>query len=1076
MAPSQSFSEPLAKEPAEPSRVGRSEDSSRIGEACRIMPTESDNGVHEHGVSHLKVPLGYRAVVMSDLLLSLGKESPNSPSGDELIQLLTTSAALVVVVLAGNTFILDNPQDALNVESLAIREESTTHSEENAAPSTKTALLVARLPALVQAVKIFLSDPCHKLVCIPGSRDAILGSTTSPYRHAMEDLGVEFATAVELEVATAAGSKLIRVEASTDNAIPNSPYPNSRDIARLLAKQSPFLSDADRLSDSSCLGRFIASNIIYKKLVYWSWLLLLPLAAALLLRLPLAYALASHAVAHHLAPPSAATPTGLAVIDHHLEIISITSLAGAILLGGVLAILARRAWATVSAILDVRPGINANDDARQRARQLLEEGYAGLITSNTLQAELEAMSNGFFANTGANTEIVEEHPSRLGLPPVFLRHRQRSALEIEAGAELHVRLLLSDQTIKGSGSWLERLLARDTNRIVQPEKNKQVGPWRTWVSRSAKEASWHDTSPLVVASYPHGPSWPPEQAITKGVLRRRIGAAAIAVAGVVDLVTAVTPPLRGRLHLILSILPLGISQAAAALVALAGLLLIALARGIRRGQRKAWLIAIAVLAATTIAHLARGGDIEASAFSLVVLVLLLFNRQSFTAPSDRLSATRATALLVIGIIGIPLLVSGAIEAALPFDPDHRSLPFLIAWEAVVGRLIGYHGIPLPSRVDDFLSPSLLAIGFALAVIALWLLTRPVVDHRHHLVSYATAASRAKQLVASYGTGTLDYFALRSDKKWFFTRDSLVAYAVINGVCLVSPDPIGPPQERQQVWMTFRKYADSQGWTTAVIGASEEWLPIYRLSNMHDVYIGDEALVNIDRFSLEGGKMKGLRQAYNRIKKYGYTVSFHDPSSVEPSLIDEVRGIMTLSRRGQVERGFSMTLGRIFDPEDKGLLLAVARDRSGKVVAYCQYVPATGINGFSLDVMRRDPSLDHPNGLIDFLLISTIFYLRSTGYHTLGLNFASFRAILADEAEGGAGLRLEKWALKRLSGSMQIESLWRFNAKYDPEWLPRYAVYENPETALPTAMAIARAEALLDLPMIGRLFAPKKSVS
>ncbi len=1030
--------------------------------------------VHAEGVSRQRVPFGYRAVVMSDFLLSPGAGSPRNSSADRLIQLLTTSEALGVVVLAGNTFDLDDLQSDSVVELPTVQESSESQPAGNGSTTTEVKSLLGVLPELVQALKVFMSEPSHKVICIPGRQDAALGLPSSPHRRVLEEAGVEFATAVELEVLTAGGSKLVRIEAGPDGATSNSTSSTSSNIARSLAKKSSFLGDADRLSDSSCLGRFIASSIIYKKLIYWSWLLLLPLAAALLLRMPLAYVLANHAVAHHLAPPSTATHAGIATIDHRLEVISIAILASAVLLGGVLTILARRAWTTVSAVLDIRPGIKANDTARQKARQLLGEGYAGLITSNTLQAELEALSNGFYANTGANTEVVEEHPSRLGLPPIFLRHYQSSALEIEAGAELHVRLLLADQTIKRSGSWLERLLARETNRIVPPE---QSGQTRTWAGRSRqiKETTWYEGSPLVVASYPHGPSWPPEPTITKGVLRRRVGAAAIAVAGVVDLITAVTPPLRGRLHLVLSILPLGVSQAAAALVALAGLLLIALARGIRRGQHRAWLVGIAVLAATVVAHLVRGGDIEASGFSLAVLMLLLFNRQSFTAPADRLSTTRATTLLVIGIIGIPLMVSGAIEAALPLDPDHKSLPFIMAWEAVVERLVGYHSILLPSRVDDFLSPSLLAIGFALAVVTLWLLTRPVADHRHSPRDDASATFRARQLVASYGKGTLDYFALRSDKKWFFTRDSLVAYAVINGVCLVSPDPIGPPQERQQVWLAFRKYADAHGWTTAVIGASEEWLPIYRLSNMHDLYIGDEALVDVDRFSLEGGRMKGLRQAYNRIKKYGYSVSFYDPSSVSSDLIDEVKRIMVLSRRGQAERGFSMTLGRIFDPEDKGLLLAVARDRTGKVVAYCQYVPAPSLNGFSLDVMRRDPSLEHPNGLIDFVLVSTIFHLRSMGYRTLGLNFASFRAVLADETEGGATQRLERWALKRLSGTMQIESLWRFNAKYEPEWLPRYAVYENSETVLPTAMAIARAEALLDLPLIGRFFTPKRSV-
>ena len=71
--------------------------------------------------------------------------------------------------------------------------------------------------------------------------------------------------------------------------------------------------------------------------------------------------------------------------------------------------------------------------------------------------------------------------------------------------------------------------------------------------------------------------------------------------------------------------------------------------------------------------------------------------------------------------------------------------------------------------------------------------------------------------------------------------------------------------------------------------------------------------------------------------------------------------MNHSRRGDVERGFSMTLGRAFEPDDRGLLLAVAFAPDGEPAAFCQYVPAPAISGWSLDLMRRSECPNHPNG-------------------------------------------------------------------------------------------------------------------
>jgi lysylphosphatidylglycerol synthetase-like protein (DUF2156 family) len=184
----------------------------------------------------------------------------------------------------------------------------------------------------------------------------------------------------------------------------------------------------------------------------------------------------------------------------------------------------------------------------------------------------------------------------------------------------------------------------------------------------------------------------------------------------------------------------------------------------------------------------------------------------------------------------------------------------------------------------------------------------------------------------------------------------------------------------------------------------------------------------------------------------------------------VREVMGKSRRGDVERGFSMTLGRIFDPTDDGLLLAVCHGPDGVPVAFCQYVPAPGIRGYSLDLMRRDAG-EHPNGLLDFVIVRTIEHLRERGLAKLGLNFATMRAVLAGELGDGVVGSIERWALRRMSGSMQIESLWRFNAKFDPAWQPRYVVYDSPEHLVPVAFAIARAESFWELPVIGRWLVP-----
>ncbi len=262
---------------------------------------------------------------------------------------------------------------------------------------------------------------------------------------------------------------------------------------------------------------------------------------------------------------------------------------------------------------------------------------------------------------------------------------------------------------------------------------------------------------------------------------------------------------------------------------------------------------------------------------------------------------------------------------------------------------------------------------------------------------------------------------------------------------MSPDPIGPPAQRADAWAAFREMADEHGWAVAVMGAGKDWLPVYTASGMHNLYIGDEAVVDVPHFNLDGNASKSLRQSVARVRKAGYRVEMLDPACLDPDLEEKLRALMTESRRGEVERGFSMTLGRVFDPNDRGLLLAVAFGPDGEPAAFCQYVPARAISGWSLDLMRRSECADHPNGLTELVIVDTIEHLRERGDVGLALNFATFRAVLASETGDRLVQRVQKWLLERMSDSMQIESLWTFSDKFQPEWHPRYACYDVART-------------------------------
>jgi lysylphosphatidylglycerol synthetase-like protein (DUF2156 family) len=850
----------------------------------------------------------------------------------------------------------------------------------------------------------------------------------------LERLGVGVANDLMLNVATATGVRDLAV-ASGHSTI---------DTMRADLDDR---TDAKHLEDPHALPRFVASRVLYRRLGGWVWF---PVITLLVFDLLTSLnAIFYHFTRHHIRvhTPHAGSFWGNLVLN-----LLILAVVEAIVVSCAGLIVRRRfdrdARRAAPTELSEPLSLTFVDDvdALEFARRNAERGGAGAVVGGAPRPALAFLDRGVCAAPGPSRSVIVERRGRFGLPPVFSAVERLGVVEIEAASAVQVRLY-AGETRRAHERLLEELVANTYVQPAPPSATSTVGSWPTG-----------DPFPVSVERAK-------EQRRQRTV--RRWASGLLFLDGLVNVIVTATPPLRSRLHDVQTFFPLGVAQSAAAFTAVAGIAMIMMARGIRRGQRRAWFVACVVLAVTVFAHVLRGGTFVASFIAASILTLLVVERRYFQATTDRSSARAAMPRLgLIALVSV-LTASFGIEVS---SGRHHLPAYGVLLMACIERFIGLRDIALPDTAADFVDPSLLAVGVSLFVSSLYVLTRPVVDRRLSMTGRGTerrlAELRAREIVRRHGRGTLDYFALRDDKQFFFFRDSLVAYAVYGGVALISPDPIGPEAERAEAFSAFRSYAEGRGWTIGVIGASEEWLPIYGAAGLHHLYIGDEAIVDCPTFNLAGGKMKGLRQATTRLTRHGYTVEFLDPSNIDPSRVTDILELISMLRRGEAERGFSMMLGRLFNPKDKGLLLTIVHGPDGKPVAVCQFVPSPAINGYSLDLMRRDPG-EHPNGLIDFALCSTIGHLRDSGARGLSLNFAAFRSVLDGERGEGTFTRVERWALKRLSGIFPIESLWTFNAKYDPTWLPRYLVYPAAESFVPVAAAVLRAESLTELPVLGR---------
>ncbi len=318
-------------------------------------------------------------------------------------------------------------------------------------------------------------------------------------------------------------------------------------------------------------------------------------------------------------------------------------------------------------------------------------------------------------------------------------------------------------------------------------------------------------------------------------------------------------------------------------------------------------------------------------------------------------------------------------------------------------------------------------------------------------------------------GTLDPFALRTDRSYVFDRTGAgaVAFRVIGGVALVGGDQFGEPAAADAAVRAFLQRCNEEGWRPAAIGVAEPMLGVWREAGMRSICLGDEALIDTASFSLAGRTMRPVRQAANRTKNHGVTVRVAREGTLDDATRRALLEIDAADRGREAERGFSMALdGLLTNPTRDADCVVVIADTGGTAVAFQRYVPCRGGRGLSLDAMRRLDRLDGTpmvNGINERLIVEAVQWAADHGVDDLSLNFAVFRSVLAS-TDPSTLERGQAWVLKRLDRHFQIESLLTFNAKFQPRWLSRFVVYRSVSDIVAVTTAALAAEGYLPRPL------------
>lgn len=490
---------------------------------------------------------------------------------------------------------------------------------------------------------------------------------------------------------------------------------------------------------------------------------------------------------------------------------------------------------------------------------------------------------------------------------------------------------------------------------------------------------------------------------------------AVLAAGLLMLVTGTLPSSGEHLQWLVSALPLGLFEMSHFLASIVGMMLVLFSRELQRKQYGAYVSVLILLASGIVFELVKGHALVSALVLGFLFVALLPCRKSFT----RHSALLSEPLSVDWIVAVLAIVGSTVWLVF-FNYRHVDYANELWWK------FSLHGNA--SRAMRAMAGAMVLLLFFGAR----KLLRPAGPEPHRPNEDELAELRGIMQTHPSPAAAL---ALLRDKAVLFgeTRRSFIMYGVVNRIWVAMGEPVGHKEDFQDLIWNLRMQSDRHGGRLVFYEIGDENMALYADVGFSFFKLGEEAIVPLAGFSLEGPEHKEMRYVYRKVEKLGYAFEVV-PREAVPALLPRLREISNawMKDKGGKEKGFS--LGCFDEAYLQEFPVAIVRDAQGGIVAFANLWPGDGRSELSMDLMRYVP--ESPNGIMDYLFISLFLWGSRQGYASFNMGMAPL-AGLENHPLGPIWMRAGVWIFLHGENFYNFQGLRRYKDKFNPQWRPRY---------------------------------------
>jgi phosphatidylglycerol lysyltransferase len=299
--------------------------------------------------------------------------------------------------------------------------------------------------------------------------------------------------------------------------------------------------------------------------------------------------------------------------------------------------------------------------------------------------------------------------------------------------------------------------------------------------------------------------------------------------------------------------------------------------------------------------------------------------------------------------------------------------------------------------------------------------------------------KATQMVSKYGRSGLDYFKTYFDKLYFFATgvNGFVSYRIKGTFAVVLENPVCENDDAlKMIVKEFDLFCLEHGLKPLYYRVPEQSLNIYHSLKKKSLIIGQEAILNLNEFSLEGRSRKSLRNSCNKMNEEGWFIKIYE-TPVKDGVLQKLKSV---SDEWLYEQDYSELVfaqGRFNIAELKHHTIIAVENEEEKVAAFANIIPDYASGEATYDLIRKAENA--PKDSIDFLMIEMFMYLKSKGYQKVNMGLAPMSGI-----EHGKDFpeKTIKFAYEQIRSFSHYKGLRGFKDKFDPEWQNRYLIYEH----------------------------------